>query len=147
MKKSDSNPTFRLIDWLCFNLLIGNNDSHSKNISFLMIDGKYELSPFYDLISTAIYPTLDAKFSFKIGGVSTFTSIGNKALVNEEKKLGIKEGTLIERMNLVYQGIVKHQDEIIKEMNSEFPKAKIHRRIKELIYTRAKNFRRAGLKV
>lgn len=139
--------TFRLIDWFCFNLLIGNNDSHSKNISFLMIDGKYELSPFYDLISTAIYPTLDAKFSFKIGGVSSFTSIGAKALSAEEKKLGIKEGTLIERMNLVYQGIVKHQDEIIKEMNGEFPKAKIHKRIKELIYTRAKNFRRAGLKV
>lgn len=145
--KKRVESTFRLIDWLCFNLLIGNNDSHSKNISFLMIDGKYELSPFYDLISTAIYPTLDARFSFKIGGVSTFSSIGAKALVNEEKKLGIKEGTLIERMNLVYQGVVKHQDEIIKEMNGEYPKAKIHRRIKELIHTRAKNFKRAGLKV
>lgn len=139
--------TFRFIDWVCFNLLIGNNDSHSKNISFLMIDGKYELSPFYDLISTAIYPTLDAKFSFKIGDVSTFTSIGAKAITKEEKKLGVKPGILIERMNLIYQKIVDHQDEIIKVMNSEFPKAKIHKRIKELIYTRAKNFRRAGLKV
>lgn len=54
---------------------------------------------------------------------------------------------MIERMNLIYQKIVDHQDEIIKVMNSEFPKAKIHRRIKELIHTRAKNFRRAGLKV
>lgn len=145
--KKKVESTFRLIDWLCFNLLIGNNDSHSKNISFLMIDGKYELSPFYDLISTAIYPTLDAKFSFKIGGVSAFTNIGAKAISSEEKKLGIKEGTLIERMNLVYQAIVNDQDEIIKAMNSEFPKAKIHKRIKELIHTRAKNFRRAGLKV
>lgn len=144
--KKRVESTFRLIDWLCFNLLIGNNDSHSKNISFLMIDGKYELSPFYDLISTAIYPTLNSKFSFKIGDVSTFTSIGAKAIAKEEKKIGIKEGTLIARMNLVYMAIVNHQDEVIKEMNSEFPKAKIHRRIKELIHTRAKNFRRAGLK-
>ena len=67
--------------------------------------------------------------------------------MSEEKKLGIKEGTLIERMNLTYQAIVNHQDEIIKEMNGEFPKAKIHKRIKELIHNRAKNFRRAGLKV
>lgn len=145
--KKRVESTFRLIDWLCYNLLIGNNDSHSKNISFLMVDGKYELSPFYDLISTAIYPTLDSRFSFKIGDVSSFTSIGPKALAKEEKKLGIKEGTIIERMNLVYQKIFDHQDEIIKEMNIEFPKAKIHRRIKELIHTRAKNFRRAGLKV
>ena len=54
---------------------------------------------------------------------------------------------VIERMNLVYQGIVNHQDEIIKVMNSEFSKVKIHRRLKELIHTRAKNFRRAGLKI
>lgn len=144
-KKVES--TFRFIDWLCFNLLIGNNDSHSKNISFLMIDGKYDLAPFYDLISTAIYPTLDPRFSFKVGDVSTFTSINAKALATEEKKLGIKNGTLIERMNFIYREIFNHQDEIINEMNKEFPKAKIHRRIKELIYARAKNFRRAGLDV
>lgn len=139
--------TFRFIDWLCFNLLIGNNDGHSKNISFLMSDSKYELSPFYDLISTAIYPALDSRFSFKIGNVSIFTSIGAKAFAKEEKKLGIKEGTIIERMNLIFQKILVHQDEIIKEMSGEFPKVKIHRRIKELILTRAKNFRKAGLKV
>jgi serine/threonine-protein kinase HipA len=144
-KKVES--TFRFIDWICFNLLIGNNDSHSKNISFLMVDGKYELAPFYDLISTAIYPTLDSRFSFKIGDVSTFTNIAIKALTKEEKNLGIKEGMLIERMNFVYRGILKHQDELIKEMNNEFPKAKIHKRIKELIFARAKNFRRAGLDV
>jgi hypothetical protein len=86
-----------------------------------------ELASVCDLISTAIYPTLDSKFSFKIGDVSTFTSIGAKAIAKEEKKLGIKNGTLVERMNIVYQKIVDHQDEIIKEMNSEFPKAKIHR--------------------
>jgi serine/threonine-protein kinase HipA len=143
--KKRVESTFRLLDWLCFNLLIGNNDSHSKNISFLLLDGKYELAPFYDLISTAIYPTLDSRFSFKIGEVSTFTSIGLKAISKEEKKLGIKEGTIIERMNLLHQKILNHQDEIIKDMNKEFPKSKIHRRIKELIDSRAKNFRRAGL--
>jgi len=142
-KKVES--TFRFIDWLCFNLLIGNNDSHSKNISFLMLDGKYELAPFYDLISTAIYPTLDSRFSFKVGDVSNFSSIGAKALAKEEKKLGVKEGMLIERMNVVYRGILNHQNDLIKEMNTEFPKAKIHKRIKELIDARAKNFKRAGL--
>jgi serine/threonine-protein kinase HipA len=137
--------TFRLIDWLCFNLLIGNNDSHSKNISFLMIDGKYELAPFYDLISTAIYPTLDSRFSFKIGGVSNFSSIGLKSFSKEEKMLGIKEETIIERMNRVYQGILEFQDDIILEMSNEFPKSKIQKRVKELIFIRAKNFRRSGL--
>jgi serine/threonine-protein kinase HipA len=144
--KKRVESTFRFIDWICFNLLIGNNDSHSKNISFLMVDGKYELSPFYDLISTAIYPTLDSSFSFKIGDVINLSNIGSKALAKEEEKLGIKAGTIMERMNLVYDKIVNHQDEIIKEMGLEFPNAKIHKRIKELIFKRAKNFRKAGLK-
>lgn len=139
--------TFRLIDWLCFNLLIGNNDSHSKNISFLMIDGKYDLAPFYDLISTAIYPNLDSRFSFKLGGESNLHKMGKKAIVLEEKTLGIKEGTIIERMNLIYQAIINVQDEIISEMNIQFPNVKIHERIKKLIFERAKNFKRVGLKL
>ena len=30
--------SFRFLDWVCLNLLIGNNDSHAKNLSFLMTD-------------------------------------------------------------------------------------------------------------
>ncbi len=55
------------LDWICFNLLILNNDSHSKNISLLLKDGKIELAPFYDFLSTGIYPSLKRHFSFKIG--------------------------------------------------------------------------------
>lgn len=62
-----SKALFDYLDWICFNLLIGNNDSHSKNISFLLADGKIELAPFYDLLCTAIYRKLKRKFSFVIG--------------------------------------------------------------------------------
>lgn len=141
------SSTFRLMDWLCFNLLIGNNDSHSKNISFLMRDGKYELAPFYDLISTAIYPNLDQKFSFKIGGEYLIFKMGKKAFALEEKNLGVKEGVIMERMNKVYQAILKSQDGIILEMQSQFPNSKIPKRIKELVLKRAKNFKSVGLKV
>jgi serine/threonine-protein kinase HipA len=138
---------YSLIDWLCFNLLIGNNDSHSKNISLLMSNKSYSLAPFYDLISTAVYPSLDSNFSFKIGEEVSIEKMGNKAISLQEKTLGIKERTLIERMQLVYSKTVEVQDKIISDMNREFPTSKIQNRIKDLIAKRAKNFKRAGLKV
>lgn len=39
----------RFLQWILFNLMVGNNDSHAKNLSVLLNgDGKYVLAPFYD---------------------------------------------------------------------------------------------------
>lgn len=137
--------SFRIIDWVCFNLLIGNNDSHAKNLSFLMTNKLHDLSPFYDLISTAIYPSLSTGFSFKIGGAFAFEKMGQKRMALEEEQLGIKEGVFTERMSLVYKNIQETQDVLITEIDEKFPKAKIHKRIKELILKRARFFIKAGL--
>ncbi|HND84232.1 MAG TPA: type II toxin-antitoxin system HipA family toxin [Pseudobdellovibrionaceae bacterium] len=137
--------SFRMLDWICFNLLIGNNDSHAKNISLLLNNRKYSLAPFYDLISTAIYPNLDTRFSFKIGGENAFSNIGRKEFRKEEKKIGIKEGTFDERMLLVFKKIVNEQDAVLRVISKEFPKAKIHDRIHELIIKRAKHFKKQGI--
>lgn len=56
------------VRWLAFNLLIGNNDSHSKNLSFLYTDGETRLAPMYDLLSTSIYKSMSSEFAFLIGG-------------------------------------------------------------------------------
>ncbi len=47
-----------LLRWYLFNLLIGNMDGHSKNISILHRNGEWRLAPFYDLISTTFYTQL-----------------------------------------------------------------------------------------
>jgi len=56
-----------LLKWVMFNLLIGNADSHAKNLSFLYNEDQVSLSPFYDLLCTKIYPRLNEKLSMKIG--------------------------------------------------------------------------------
>jgi len=55
------------IAWVIFNFLIGNADAHAKNISLLFRHGKTCLAPFYDLMSTLVYPELSQKMSMKIG--------------------------------------------------------------------------------
>jgi len=57
-----------LLDWLFFNLVIGNADAHAKNISLLRPPKGPRLAPFYDLMSTNIYPNLNKKLAMTIGG-------------------------------------------------------------------------------
>ncbi|MEK7720773.1 MAG: type II toxin-antitoxin system HipA family toxin, partial [Elusimicrobiota bacterium] len=57
-----------LLRWVVFNYLAGNCDAHAKNISILFPKGQARLAPFYDLLSTVIYPELTGKLAMKIGG-------------------------------------------------------------------------------
>jgi serine/threonine-protein kinase HipA len=59
----------RFLAWIFFNLYVGNNDSHAKNLSILQAaDGSHRLAPFYDLMCTAMYTGLSRRFAFSIGG-------------------------------------------------------------------------------
>ena len=78
-----------------------------------------------------------------MGGAFAFEKMGKKRLALEESLLGIKEGTIAERMSLVYKNILAVQDELIEEISLNFPKAKIHKRIRELILKRGKFFIKA----
>jgi serine/threonine-protein kinase HipA len=59
---------FEIISWAIFNYVVGNADAHAKNLSLLITPAGVSLAPFYDLISTAVYPDLTLKLALKIGG-------------------------------------------------------------------------------
>jgi serine/threonine-protein kinase HipA len=65
----------RLLDGVIFNTLIGNHDAHAKNFSLLYAGQTAVLAPFYDLLSTAIYPTLTPKMAMKIGSTYKFSEV------------------------------------------------------------------------
>ncbi len=68
----------RLFDYVIFNTLIGNHDAHAKNFSLLYLDKVAVLSPLYDALSTAIYPTLTPKMAMKIGSKYKFSEVEAK---------------------------------------------------------------------
>ncbi|OUS28107.1 hypothetical protein A9Q98_07945 [Thalassotalea sp. 42_200_T64] len=43
--------TQQIIDWMIFNLIIGNSDAHGKNVSFFVGSSGITITPFYDLVS------------------------------------------------------------------------------------------------
>jgi len=65
----------RLLDYVIFNALIGNHDAHAKNFSLLYSGKSPVLAPSYDMLSTAVYPTLTPKMAMKIGGKYKFSEV------------------------------------------------------------------------
>lgn len=57
----------RLVSWVGFNYLIGNEDAHAKNLAFLHTSTGTTLAPFYDIVSTTVYEGLERRMSMKIG--------------------------------------------------------------------------------
>ncbi len=143
--KKRKQATLDFLDWICFNFLLGNNDSHSKNLSFLLKDGRIELAPFYDIVCTAIYPNIRDYFSFKIGGRNEQSRIRKNQLNVLDKELGLKRGTMIEIMVAMKQKLLAQKDEIVSEVREEFPDSKIPARISELIGQRCRSLERQGI--
>jgi serine/threonine-protein kinase HipA len=56
-----------LLDAAIFNYLVGNNEAHGKNFSFVYPNKEVRLAPLYDVISTIFYPELNTDMAMRIG--------------------------------------------------------------------------------
>ncbi|MNN37797.1 Serine/threonine-protein kinase HipA [compost metagenome] len=91
-----------LFQWLVFNVLVGNEDAHLKNLSFLMKGRSVMLAPFYDLLCTAVYGTRAfgqdrwpalASMAWPVLGVQRLQQIGMQELTAAGESMGIKPAT------------------------------------------------------
>jgi HipA-like protein len=86
--------------WAVFNVLIGNADSHLKNLSFFVSHRGYMLAPFYDLVSTVVYhtPTYQPQqrdrwphcdLTMPIGAATQFADVSRKNMLAFGAALGL----------------------------------------------------------
>lgn len=132
----------RFINWICFNLLIGNNDCHSKNISFLMKDGMIRLAPFYDLLCTSIYSEYSSNFSFKIGDNAYWGQWNNSHFEKEVISWGLdKTPDLLLKTFGELESILQETLKLeVMNFKEKFPKIKTAGRIKAEIEKRIESF-------
>jgi serine/threonine-protein kinase HipA len=77
--------------WVFFNLYVGNNDSHAKNLSIYSLpDRGVMLTPFYDLMCTRLYPGLSNEFAFAIGGEVMPGEMTTDHLAQMARQLGMQ---------------------------------------------------------
>lgn len=129
------------LSWVFFNLLIGNNDSHSKNLSFLMKDKKLAIAPFYDLLCTAVYPSVRKKFAFKIAGQVLWVEITGKHLRIIEKDLKLKNHFLSTILAELLERFEKALPIALQEMEV-FREKTVFGKIEQEILRRARHFKK-----
>jgi serine/threonine-protein kinase HipA len=80
-----------LVRWVFFNLYVGNNGSHAKNLSICSVPGQgVTLTPFYDLMCTRLYPGLSPEFAFAIGGEVRLCEMSAENLAHMARQLGMQ---------------------------------------------------------
>lgn len=82
-----------LFRWVLFNALIGNGDSHLKNLSFFVLPDGVRLAPFYDLLSTASYSAPGqwgrAELTLPLGQARTFGELRRTDLLHFAEVIGV----------------------------------------------------------
>lgn len=118
----------RLFNWLLFNVLVGNTDAHLKNISFLINSRGQQLSPFYDLLCTAIYETRAfdqdrwphaTTLAWPILSESRLASIDRAHLLDAAEALGLKRSPANAQLQRMQERIVIHADELLAQTGQE----------------------------
>ena len=89
----------KLFTWLVFNILVGNDDCHLKNLSFHVHHDAIELAPHYDLLSTGAYHTKafadengkwnQVPMAFPLPGAKTFGEVTLEAVLAAADVLGL----------------------------------------------------------
>jgi serine/threonine-protein kinase HipA len=111
--------TKRFIQWVFFNLYVGNNDSHAKNLSIYFSPKQgVRLTPFYDLLSTSLYPGLSRKFAFNIGGESKPSSINQEQIISMSKLLGFKPKYVLKIAEEVSNNLLAKLNTVSEEVDA-----------------------------
>lgn len=132
----------QLLKWLIFNLVIGNNDSHSKNLAFLQTGEGIRLAPFYDLLSTSVYKEIGQNFAFKIGGQNLWFKLKTRLFDRVSAELDLKEDVLPKMALKLLNDIEKKLPKLVEEFNERFPDVKTGKVLEKEILKRVAFFKK-----
>lgn len=139
-----NNPVIdldRLVEWTVFNLVCGNADAHGKNLSFLYRENSAELSPFYDLVSTRAYPSLDRAMAMTIGGRSDPGQIGRNDWQSLARNTRVTAPYLLKKVKSTSERIEEAADQAYKEFAHEVGRIELINQIRLEIHRQARRTR------
>lgn len=78
VRRACSRPAvevLKLLDAAIVQVLLGNADAHGKNYSLLHREGRVDLAPLYDLLSTVAWPDLSPNFAMRVARRATLEEL------------------------------------------------------------------------
>jgi serine/threonine-protein kinase HipA len=111
-----------LLQWVIFNVLIGNADSHAKNLTILLNDPGPRLAPFYDLLCTKIYESLTDKLAMKIGGENRPDWLQARHWNKFADAISIKPNLVLRMLSDMIRMVVLKAEELSSEFSDKYGK-------------------------
>jgi serine/threonine-protein kinase HipA len=103
----------RLYRWLAFNVLVGNDDCHLKNLSFFMEADGVKLAPPYDLLATGAYYTRAlaeergtwpvVPLAIALPGATHFADVTRGAMLAAADALGVPKRTAARELDAMLE--------------------------------------------
>jgi serine/threonine-protein kinase HipA len=109
-----------LLNWLLFNLYIGNNDGHAKNLSLLETSDGIRLAPFYDLMCTSVYAGFSSNFAFNIGGTFKPGEMGSNELQTLAESVNVSSKYIVKLAQSMAEKILPALQTAIAELKPAF---------------------------
>ena len=119
----------RFIEWIIFNYLIGNTDAHAKNLSLLYVNNGIRLAPFYDLLSTEVYPEkiVDHSMAMLVNGKGKYSSLRPKDFAALFENLGLNATNMMKSIKDRFAKAISTAENLCESLLAdEFPKRKLH---------------------
>ena len=135
----------QLLQWILFNLLIGNTDNHGKNISYFVSKKGYEIAPAYDLVNVKVYEEFDQELSFKIGDTFILEEVKAFQFAEMAQQMNLPPRFIASHLKKICESVLKNLDEIkLNDLSSE--EESFLKRLKENIKMRTEGFlKQSGL--
>jgi serine/threonine-protein kinase HipA len=119
----------RLYLWLVFNLLLGNHDNHLKNLSFMVSNDGIELSPAYDLLSTAAYHTRvfagerenrpAVELAIPLPDAPTFGAVTRQSVLSAGEALGLTKRISARELDRMVNALPGALDKLVASIATE----------------------------
>lgn len=111
--------TQNLLDWMIFNLVIGNSDAHGKNVSFFVGPSGITTTPFYDLVSVTYEASknekIDTNLAMAIGDNFEVNNITAYDILSLAEEAGISFSLLKKRVARLTTLVLKNIDTLAFE--------------------------------
>jgi serine/threonine-protein kinase HipA len=133
-----------LLDWMIFNIVIGNSDAHGKNVSFFVGNNGITITPFYDLVCVVYEASRNSKIdtmaamgiddNFDLNTITAFDLLS----IAEESSISFP--LLKTRCTRLTSAIIKAVKKVdLNDCNLDAEQINTEQAIKQLIFERATN--------
>ena len=134
--RNRASARLRLYRWLMFNLLVGNDDNHLKNLSFMVSAEEIDLSPPYDMLSTSVYRTVafadsratwpEVEMMIPLPDATRFSQVSRESLLRAGEALGLPRRISereLDRMTQALPAALESLIQNIEQQNAGYPEA------------------------